>query len=173
VNSEIPEELQQFERSYCDCGKCKAACKSMPGMLAPGDIKAIANLLDTEPDENFVAGFFAASEGALVLTKDGPQRIRTITPRQKPDGSCVFLTSEEKCSIHKVSPFGCRAFSVCAADDINDDLSKLAAALMLCHVDSEYKSHWDDCDRNNSRTPPLMERRANLHRLLAAEDDTL
>jgi len=171
MNSDIPEQLQQYERSYCDCGKCKAACRAMPGMLAPGDVASIAKFLGTEPDDAFVANFFAASEGALVLGPSGPLRIQTITPRQRPDGSCVFLTPEGKCSIHPVSPFGCRTFNVCSPEaDVKEDMGKVAAALSSCHTDEQYKEHWQDCKRHNSVTPPLTDRRANLHRLLAIED---
>lgn len=37
-------------------------------------------------------------------------RIPTIAPRSTDDGRCVFLTADERCSVHPVAPFGCSFF---------------------------------------------------------------
>jgi Fe-S-cluster containining protein len=55
---------------------------------------------------------FTASKGCVARLRDGGRivRIGTITPRQKPDGRCVFLDQDDRCLIHEVAPFGCAYF---------------------------------------------------------------
>jgi len=53
-----------------------------------------------------------ASKGAIVGDASGQlYRIGTITPAVREDGACVFLTEDNRCSIHAVAPFGCAYFS--------------------------------------------------------------
>lgn len=127
-----PSDLEQFERSVnCDCHHCTAACRAMPGMLAPGDIDRIAEYRGEEESDDFIPNHFVASEGAMVLTSQGNVcRIPTIVPKQKPNGECVFLDEEKKCSIHPVSPFGCRCFRVC--DDDDQEAEEKSAACLNC-----------------------------------------
>ncbi len=75
-------------------------------MLAVGDLQRITKRLGTD-----AAGKFVPSRGALARTRTGALvRIPTITPARKPDGSCVFLTAEGRCSIHDIAPAGCAYF---------------------------------------------------------------
>jgi len=51
-----------------------------------------------------------ASPGSLVkhFPSQRVERIGTITPRwNRHTKACVFLTDDDKCSIHPVAPFGC------------------------------------------------------------------
>jgi len=94
-----------FERTVCACDDCRACCKRQPGPLGVGDLQRIARIVD-EPD-----GKFVASNGAVVEDRSGQRfRIRTITPARKPDGSCVFLDADERCTIHGDAPLGCAYF---------------------------------------------------------------
>lgn len=99
--------LNPFQRTTCACTDCTACCKRQPGFLIPGDLERIASYLGETVEK--VKAYFWSSEGALVQDSNGRQyRIRTITPRyDKRKKRCVFLTDDDKCSIHEVAPFGC------------------------------------------------------------------
>lgn len=99
--------LDASERTVCDCVACASHCRTQPGMLAVGDLQRIAKRLGTD-----AAGKFVPSRGALARVASTGElvRIPTITPARKPDGSCVFLTPEGRCSIHDIAPAGCAYF---------------------------------------------------------------
>lgn len=84
----------------------------MPGSLIPSDLPIIQRHVG-DMSGDFVLSHFSASEGPLVLQQNnitGEQtrlRVPTLVPAQREDGRCVFLTEDDKCSIHEVSPFGC------------------------------------------------------------------
>jgi Fe-S-cluster containining protein len=98
-----------FERTTCDCKQCIQCCKDQPGPLMPGDFERIAAHLGETPEQARV--HFWASPGALMANiATGVQyRIGSITPRRV-NGRCVFLDTENRCSIHSVAPFGCAYF---------------------------------------------------------------
>lgn len=167
-----PSELEQFERSYCSCDKCKAGCKSMPGCLAPGDMDRITDFLGIEePTPEWIAEHFAASEGALVITADGhATRIPTITPKQRENGRCVFLTSDDQCSIHQVSPFGCRCFKVC--DDNDEAAAEVSrAGLSAIAADLDYNMLHDWMTQNGITAMPLSLRKMIFTKLLDELDN--
>ena len=106
-------ENSGFERTSCACSLCTACCKSQPGALANGDFERIAKRQGWTPEIAFEMAkrHFWASGGALVkdLATGQTRRIGTITPKRI-RGRCVFLTEDNKCSIHDVAPFGCAYF---------------------------------------------------------------
>lgn len=121
------------ERDGCACDKCVAACKTIPGMLAPGDVEAILShlgIVDADAIEQFITSHFVGSDGALVSRRGRLFRIPTITPAQQPDGRCVFLTADDRCEVHAVSPYGCREFNVCSPRSADDD-RRVAFALEM------------------------------------------
>jgi len=166
------KDLEQYERSYCDCEKCEAACRHMPGMLAPGDLPKIADYcgVDQSDSEQYtkLLESFRASEGAMVKLKNGKwQRIPTIVPAQKEgddtDGSCVFFSEEHGCSLHKVAPFGCRNFNVCAGEESKEEYDAMSAhCLWECSRNTDYLLSWNYLKEQNLEAPPLKERRQKL-----------
>ena len=168
--------LDQMERNYCDCGKCKAGCKAMPGMLAPGDLKAIARHMKVpDTDDHWLVNNFVASEGAKVKLGPTVRNIPTITPRQESDGRCVFLDDDDRCSIHKVSPFGCRTFRICNEPDVTpaelidkaaEDTEKISAALKHCIIDDSYNESWEILHNSGCIAEPLTVRRGLLTTML-------
>lgn len=130
-------QLEQFERSICDCNKCKIACKSIPGSLAPGDAARIINFAkpDDQPVEDFVQEHFRASSGTKAIDDQGkPMMIPTIVPAQKEDGRCVFLTGDDHCGIHPVSPYGCRNFTVCGQDGLSVDEESMRSSSQVSNI---------------------------------------
>lgn len=121
--------LPPFPRTECACTDCVAFCHTRPGYLSPGDLFAIANKLMADGRIHTRAGvfdFLRASKGAVVgeAATGKLWRIGTITPKMK-DGKCVFLTDDDRCSIHEVAPLGCAYF--------DDHMSQL---------EGDYRSMW-------------------------------
>jgi Fe-S-cluster containining protein len=105
-----------FERTRCACAQCVACCKRQPGALIPRDIPRIADHIaktqncDPEIALSRLKAQIWASPGSLVknTTTGRTERIGTVTPRwDRRRKCCVFLTDDNKCSIHEVAPFGC------------------------------------------------------------------
>jgi hypothetical protein len=165
-----------MERNYCDCDHCKAGCKAMPGMLAPGDLTKIAEHLDVLPDDDhWLVNHFVASDGAKVVVGGVRRNIPTITPRQQINGRCVFLDDEDRCTVHRVSPFGCRTFRICNEEDATpqeilakaaDDTAKIGAALRHCMLDDSYQESWQILKDSGCDAQPLAVRRGKLTALL-------
>jgi Fe-S-cluster containining protein len=168
--------LDQVERNYCDCDKCKCGCKTMPGMLAPGDLNNIAEFLGvSENDDNWMVNNFVASEGARVVFGGSVRNIATITPKQDATGRCVFLDANDACSIHKVSPFGCRTFRICNEDESShhdhiekaaEDTQKIGNALRHCIMDEPYNESWEILHDSGCHAQPLDERRRKMVAML-------
>ena len=98
-----------FEPTSCNCKEDRKNCKRQPGHLLPGQLKKIAEYLKI-PIER-AKRYFWNSPGMVLLRKDVPYRLRTITPRFKKK-RCVFLRKNGDCDIYPVAPFGCRYFDV-------------------------------------------------------------
>lgn len=178
-----PFLVRLIERTRCDCNKCKEYCTVMPGFLVPEDL---ANLcrhtgFENSPEE-FAEKFLAASPGALVMYNGEPFRIRTLVPKTKPDGDCIFF-HDDKCVVHEVSPFGCSMFGarppwVAFAEDF---LSQ--CALMHLHVvwhapflkmHELYTHLWNRLDAMgcNAIDPALLKFK-RTERLQAKDEDVL
>jgi Fe-S-cluster containining protein len=168
-----PSDLQQFERSYCDCNQCVAGCKSMPGMLGPGDIDSIAEFCDEDSDDfDWIADHFSASEGALVQTREGGMcRIPTIVPKQDEDGRCVFLNDQDRCSIHPVAPFGCRSFKVCENEDQELDNEKSRACLSCIAGNIDYNMTHHFLHQKGCIALPLLDRKDMMIRILEGDPE--
>ena len=108
-----------IERTICDCKKCKAGCRTMPGYLAPSDLP------------HFQVSDLQASEGAVVV-KDGQTiRLPSIVPKQRQDGSCVFLDDSGGCTVHEHSPYGCRMFNSCEPDSFRVEVARQEGLIEL------------------------------------------
>lgn len=112
----------------------------MPGSLIPGDVERIAAHAGHDEDVMWILDHFLASPGARVLMRAADAQVmmglslpgkrksaevsvfqvHTIVPRQKSDGSCVFLNAEEHCTVHAVAPFGC-AYHDTHLDEVGAD----------------------------------------------------
>jgi Fe-S-cluster containining protein len=94
-----------------------ACCKRQPGSLILEDVAKIVAYVAQRDNVSvdfaydWVKERLWASPGALVKDSNTGKtyRIGTITPRFR-KGRCVFLTEDDKCSIHEVAPFGCAYF---------------------------------------------------------------
>lgn len=99
-------------RTDCDCEDCTLPCKHKSGFLIPSDLKRISDALNSASSNiaEFANEHLEASPGAVVLHQGHLKSIPTLVPRRRADGSCHWLTEDNKCSIHEVAPFGCAFF---------------------------------------------------------------
>jgi len=143
----------------------------MPGALVSGDLEKIAEACGQEEVTlSWLLSHFWASEGAKVIktavvdgdTKHLAIRVPTIVPQQTADGRCVFLSADNKCSIHEVSPFGC------AYHDMHMDKEEAYRRSEIA-VRDQLVSHRDNDDyaryclllsQLRREAPPLDSRRA-------------
>lgn len=133
-------------RTICSCEICKQNCRVIPGYTLYEDIINIYYYIT--PLTNFMDWcklFFLASPGAIVGIKEEEglkiYRIPTIVPKRDKDGYCIFFSRDEKCSIHPISPFGCRYFDCKQTGEEADNISKYG--LMNISTDTHYKKLWD------------------------------
>jgi hypothetical protein len=104
-----------FERTTCACDQCVSFCKTKPGALIPSDLDRIAHrLVDLGRIERpaDVGRFLRATRGSEIIdvTTQRTTRIPQIGPARDRRGRCTFLSAEDRCEIHGVSPFGCAYF---------------------------------------------------------------
>lgn len=100
-----------FGRVVCDCEECTDCCRHQPGPMVPGDMHRIVTFLGRDLSTPTARELFVASPGALLARPNGETyQVGTITPRADATGRCAFLTPDDRCSIHEVSPFGCAYF---------------------------------------------------------------
>jgi hypothetical protein len=83
-------------RIVCACRACVANCRFVPGALIPADLQRIAEYLDEFDLTRFAFDNLLASPGAIIYTRSGLIRIRTLVPARRADGACKFLTCDLK-----------------------------------------------------------------------------
>ena len=145
-------------------------CMYLPGALIPSDLYRISAYLN-EPDlTQFALNNLLASPGAIIYARGGLIRIRTLVPARRKDGACKFLTSEDRCSIHAVSPFNCAMFgheqSRAEADALS--LRGLMEIAKAWHRDALYAQLWLMLYHAGRIAPSPIEARARMRAALAA-----
>ena len=132
-----------MERTICNCYLCKLNCKTIPGYLIPTDLLIISKHFNYNYNIlKFTEEYLLASPGAIVQRGDKIFRIHTLVPRRNEKGYCIFFTEDEKCSIHEISPFGCRYFDHSQTKEEADKRSKIGLnSIMEVTTESQvYKS---------------------------------
>jgi len=155
-----------LNRNICACDICKTNCKIIPGYLVFQDILNIYNYYNPVIGFTcFIQLFFLASPGAIVMKNENIFRIPTIVPtRNKKTNHCIFFTSDEKCSIHHISPFGCRYFNCKQTEEEADNISKLGLNNII--NDLEYKKIWITLNENDliAESPEKLREKLNGER---------
>ena len=80
-----------MKRTICSCLTCQAPCRTMPGMLVPGDVERLRP--DATGRDAWALQHLEASEGALVARRGLMFRIPTIVPGRQADGRTVCSTA--------------------------------------------------------------------------------
>ena len=82
------------------CRGCGACCRIKNGIVRVD-----------EAEIRRIAEFLGMSEQAFIDTETevAPDR-KTLILKNRPDDSCVYLTDDNRCRIHRVKPDKCRTF---------------------------------------------------------------
>ena len=159
-------------RTVCACRACVANCRFVPGALIPADLHRISEYLN-EPDlRRFAFDNLLASPGAIIFTRSGLVRIRTLVPARRADGACRFLTAEDRCSIHAESPYSCAMFDHTQSREEADALS-LRGLMQIARAWQRgdlYARLWLLLHHGGRIAPSPIEARARMRAALAAEE---
>lgn len=101
-----------FSRTECACAECALNCQFIPGYLIPTDLAAIAAELGYDNLLTFALENLLASPGATVMAHGEVFQIPTLVPARQANSACKFLTVDNRCAIHAVSPYGCSHFDM-------------------------------------------------------------
>lgn len=87
--------MKEFE-----CLGCGACCRIPDGIVRVSDAEVAR-----------IADYLGMSEGDFISeeTEVAPDR-RSLILKSRADGSCAYLTDENRCAIHAVKPDKCRSF---------------------------------------------------------------
>jgi Fe-S-cluster containining protein len=138
--------------------------------LIPADLHRIAEHLNESDLTRFAFDNLLASPGAIIYTKDGLIRIRTLVPARRADGACRFLTAEDRCSIHTVSPYSCAMFDHTQSREEADALS-LRGLMEIANAwrrGDLYAQLWMMLYHAGCVAPSPIEARARMRAALAA-----
>ena len=82
------------------CLGCGACCRIPDGIVRVSDVE-IAR----------IAGFLGIAEGDFIAreTEIAPDR-KGLILKSRDDGSCAYLTQDNRCAIHPVKPDKCKSF---------------------------------------------------------------
>lgn len=157
-----------FPRTTCDCTECVRNCRFIPGYLIPTDLPAIAAYLGYKTVEAFARENLLASPGATVLAQGKLVQIPTLVPDRQANGACKFLTAENHCAIHKVSPYGCSHFDVHQNQAEADErsLAGLAAIAQAWQTGGLYARLWFLLQAMKRKASSPLENKARLKNAL-------
>jgi Fe-S-cluster containining protein len=104
-----------MQRISCDCQDCRDACKHKPGWLRYGDEQKIAAKLQISVRKLFndfliIEYMHREDHTYYFILSPCPVHLPpgSLMPIFESIGRCIFLTSDEKCRIHEVSPLECQ-----------------------------------------------------------------
>ena len=160
--------ISGFQRTECACAECVLNCHHIPGYLIPSDLSVIAAQLGYENLLTFALENLLASPGATVMANGEMFQIPTLVPARQTNGACQFLTSENRCAIHAVSPYACRAFDVHQSNDEADrrSLAGLAAIAREWKVGGLYARLWTILHALQRKAPSPLENKVRLKKAL-------
>lgn len=162
-----------FDRTECACLECAINCQFIPGYLIPDDLKHIARYLGCKDLIDFAMENLLASPGATVLDRGQVRQIPTLVPARRGDGACKFLDTNNRCTIHEVSPFGCAFFDAHQSKAESDyrsgsGLVQIDRAWQEDHV---YARLWLLLEALGKIGPSPVAARARLQQALAARKE--
>lgn len=159
-------------RTECYCRACVVNCHFVLGSLIPADFHRIAEYLNESDLMRFALDNLLASPGAIIYTRTGLVRIRTLVPARRAGGACIFLTAEDRCSIHAVSPYSCAMFDCKQSKEEADALSLrgLTEVAKAWQRGDLYAQLWLMLYQNGRIAPSPIEARARMRAALEAEE---
>ncbi len=157
-----------FARTECACGECALNCRYIPGYLIPTDLDAMAAHLGYQSVLTFALENLLASPGATVMANGQVFQIPTLVPARQANGACKFLTKENRCALHAVSPFGCSHFDVHQSKTEADErsLRGLHAIAKEWKTGGLYARLWTILHAMKRDAPSPIEAKARLKKAL-------
>jgi Fe-S-cluster containining protein len=157
-----------FPRTECACTECALNCRFIPGYLIPTDLTAMAAELGYDNLLSFALKNLLASPGATVMANGELFQLLTLVPARQANGACQFLTTESRCAIHSVSPYGCSHFDVHQSQAEADErsLTGLSAIAQEWKRGGLYAHIWTILHAMNRRAPSPLENKAHLKKAL-------
>lgn len=151
-----------FNRTECACAECALNCRFIPGYLIPTDLAGIAEQLGYENLLTFALENLLASPGATVMANGELFQIPTLVPARQANGACKFLTADNRCAIHAVSPYGCSHFDVHQSKAEADErsLTGLRAIAQEWRAGSMYTQLWTILHAMRRNAPSPQQARA-------------
>jgi len=109
---ELPQLVDTIE---CSCEGCVSACHKKPGWFIPEEIKPAADSMGLSEKEFFdkylaVDYYFSSTEKLFVLAPVTKRSKPGVEYPLDPRGSCIFITDDNKCSIHAFKPYECKHY---------------------------------------------------------------
>jgi Fe-S-cluster containining protein len=113
----MEEDLSRFK-----CIGCGACCRIPNGIVRVG-----------EDEISRIAGFLGMGESEFISneTDVAPDR-KGLILKSREDGSCVYLSEDNRCMIHNVKPDKCRSFPY---EWVNNDSYEVCAGLRKLAAD--------------------------------------
>jgi len=136
----------------------------MPGFLTPPDLEKLHKALAPQlPLIDWAKTSLLASRGAIVICNGQVARVPTIVPaRSEITDFCVFL-EHNRCSIHKIAPFGCAYFDDHQTKAEGDSRVAFGVRLVIetWRDRTSYAIVWEALNRDGLiAVPPEQARRA-------------
>jgi hypothetical protein len=157
-------------RTECDCKACVVNCRYVPGALIPTDLHRISEHINEPNPVQFAFDNLLASPGAIIYARGELIRIRTLVPARRADNCCRFLTIEDRCSIHAVSPFSCSHFD-CKQSRREADALSLRGLIEIARAWQRgdlYAQLWMMLSHAGRIAPSPIEARARMRDAIAA-----
>jgi Fe-S-cluster containining protein len=153
-----------FHRTECACTECVLNCYHIPGYLIPTDLAAIAAELGYQNLLTFAQASLLASPGATVMANGELFQIPTLVPARQANGACKFLTADNRCAIHAVSPYGCSHFDVhqSKAEADEKSIAGLKAIAWAWRTGGLYARLWMILQAMNRTAPNPLEQKRRM-----------
>lgn len=157
-------------RSICSCDECVTNCKFIPGCLIPSDLDRIEKHLGGRSLEAWAESALLASMGATVMVNGQIINIPTLVPNRKADGSCIFLSHDNRCQIWEISPFGCAFFGHQTDEEADRMMRKgLEAIARSFALDTKYAMLWKHLYELGKLAPSPTDSRRKMGQFLKRE----
>lgn len=158
--------LPTLTRTSCACPMCQVGCHAKPGMLAPHEAQKIH--AKVAPDRDFAEWaqeHFTASSGMKLMVGDVVWTIPTVVPAKR-GGACVFYENA-RCTIHEVSPYGCRMFDH-RQSEAEAEIRVLVFVLMFLANEKAEQAHIEFRDTLPVLSAEEVEKRQKDYREISA-----
>lgn len=161
---------ERFQRTSCDCERCKAPCRVAPGFLGVGDLDRlqIELKIPSAQFDQWAREHLAAGDGRKVAHKGQVFVCPVIVPQQfEGVGHCAFFQGDQ-CTVHAAKPIGCSHQNQCEpeAGEGAVRLALLEVAEEWLRVErggqSNYAALWNFLDVSGRNAIPTRTRNARL-----------